>query len=635
MDNNILTEIKVRFENSELNDLIKCIEYYKSKWVINNVNIIDYIHIYSKNFNINIDEYSYDELYNNYKIELYNIVYLEQKTNEKLLILESNDSSINEETDSSIKTNFNKIYESISYAQKILTMGNILTNSHSERNIEISDNLGIHHFFEPDISQNSPYQNLLLFLLENIYMSGYQRYQGYLYEKINYNGHFTHAWKEKMTIKNFIYEKTQYCFDYRQWHNLTSNPSNIRNSIDFLENCQDPRITDLVKNRHVFAFKNGIYICKEYDSENKCYIDHFYEYSSESIKTLGMEIIASKFFNKEFNNFDNLDDFYDIPTPHFQSILDYQEFPEDVCRWVYAFIGRLFYDLGDLDDWQVALFLEGVARSGKSTFTKIVKKFYETCDVGVLSNNIERKFGLSSLKDKLLFLAPEIKSDLGLEQSEFQLLIEGGDMQLPVKHKESQYIRWKTPGLFAGNEPPAYTDNSGSVSRRLLVLKFVKKVTNADPDLDRKLEEELPFLMKKSITSYLGSVRQYKGMDLWKCLPKYFRDTQADMATSTNSLQHFLSSGKVNIGEGYYCREKTFVQAFNDHCKECNLERHKFTMDYYLGIFGNHDISIKQNVKMKYPNNSSGRFYQGNFIIGIDIIDEYENSEINSEYSDF
>ena len=92
-------------------------------------------------------------------------------------------------------------------------------------------------------------------------------------------------------------------------------------------------------------------------------------------------------------------------------LFDYQEFSPEVCRWLYVFIGRLFFNLGELDNWQVALFLEGVAGSGKSTITKLVKKFYETCDVGVLSNNIEKTFGLSSLKDKLLFLAPEIKND--------------------------------------------------------------------------------------------------------------------------------------------------------------------------------------------------------------------------------
>ena len=79
------------------------------------------------------------------------------------------------------------------------------------------------------------------------------------YEKIIHNGHFKHAWKERLTIKKFIYEKTEYCQDYRQWHNLTSNSGNIKNCTEFLENCKDVRETDLIKDRHVFAFSNGIY----------------------------------------------------------------------------------------------------------------------------------------------------------------------------------------------------------------------------------------------------------------------------------------------------------------------------------------------------------------------------------------
>jgi len=329
----------------------------------------------------------------------------------------------------------------------------------------------------------------------------------------------------------------------------------------------------------------------------------------------------------EFDNYDSVDDWYNIPTPFLQSIFDYQEFDEDVSRWLYVFIGRLMFNLGELDNWQVALFLEGVAGSGKSTITKIVKKFYETCDVGVLSNNIEKTFGLGSLKDKLLFLAPEIKSDLRLEQSEFQLLIEGGDMQLPIKHKESHYIEWKIPGLFAGNEPPDYTDNSGSISRRLVVAKFNKKVMNKDSDMDRKLTEELPSIMKKAACAYLSAVNNFKGKDFWSSLPKYFRDTQQDMAQNTHALEHFISSGKVIFGENLYVREKIFVQAFNEHCRECNLDRHKFTTDYYLGVFGNYNISLKKNLKLKYPNAPSGKTYTGSFIYGLDLVNDDEEAD--------
>jgi len=104
------------------------------------------------------------------------------------------------------------------------------------------------------------------------------------------------------------------------------------------------------------------------------------------------------------------------------------------------------------------------------------------------------------------------------------------------------------------------------------------------------------------------------------------------MAQNTHSLEHFLSSGKVLIGEEHYCREKNFVQAFNEHCKECHLERHKFTTDYYLGVFGNYSITVRKNEKMKYPNNHHGRMYQGTFIFGVDIVNDLENEMSMEEF---
>ena len=612
--------IKTRFENSTESELFSYLYSFQNKWVLaGNKNITSFIDKAIDNFGLS-ENFTYNDLNTNYLRCLYNVFYLQQE-----IVKNTPDERYEELT-----LIFNKIFESIDYASKMLKMGNILINSHSDESIEIKDDLGQLRFMEPNIETNSPFQNLILYLLDSIYLCGLQRYLDSLYEKIYYNGYFTHAWKEKLSIRKFIYEKTEFCQDYRQWHNLTSNSSNIKNATEYLENCKDPRINDLKKDRHVFAFRNGIYCCKE--KENELYLDHFYEYGADLTKSLNIDIVACKFFNCNFNNFDEIEDWYDIPTENFQSILEYQEFPEDVCRWIYVFIGRLFFELGELDNWQVALFLEGVAGSGKSTITKIVKKFYETCDVGVLSNNIEKTFGLSSLKDKLLFLAPEIKGDLRLEQSEFQLLIEGGDMQLPVKHRESHYIEWKIPGLFAGNEPPNYTDNSGSISRRLVVAKFHKKVYNKDPDLDYKLNKELPAIMKKAASAYLSAVNKYRGQDFWSSLPKYFRDTQQDMAQNTHSLEHFISSGKVVLGDEQYCREKNFVQAFNDHCKECNLERHKFTTDYYLGVFGNYNITVKKGIKLKYPNTPNSPSYQGTFIFGVDLVNEMGENETEDNF---
>ena len=76
-------------------------------------------------------------------------------------------------------------------------------------------------------------------------------------------------------------------------------------------------------------------------------------------------------------------------------------------------------------------YLKGAASSGKSTLlTRVCRSLYEPADVGVLSNNVERKFGLSALYDKLIFIGPEIKSDIALEQAEFQSMVSGETVQV-------------------------------------------------------------------------------------------------------------------------------------------------------------------------------------------------------------
>lgn len=100
-------------------------------------------------------------------------------------------------------------------------------------------------------------------------------------------------------------------------------------------------------------------------------------------------------------------------------------------------------------------FFKGMASSGKSTIVlKVAKQFYDPIDVGTLSNNHEKKFGLSQLHDKLLFVAPEIKSDLQIEQAEFQSIVSGEDIAIAVKHKVAFSKQWTVPGVLAGNEVP-------------------------------------------------------------------------------------------------------------------------------------------------------------------------------------
>ena len=444
-------------------------------------------------------------------------------------------------------------------------------------------------------NQPSPFQCLLLYLLNKAYIMKMRRYKGQCCKQIETSdGYLTKAWKPVMEIKEFVYFYTQKEDKYDMWRNLTSKGGIVKDTITHLTNCRDMQFPEIKKNRHVWSFQNGIFIGKEWTGER--YVSKFYEYSNPECQALDPTIVSCKYFDLPFDHFETCSDWYTIPTPHIQSIMTYQRFSEEVCRWLYVFMGRLCFDVGDLDAWQVIPFLKGIARSGKSTLiTKVCKKFYDTEDVRTLSNNIEKKFGLWSIHDGFMFISPEVKGDLALEQAEFQSIVSGEDVSIARKNEKALSMSWTVPGILAGNEVPGYRDNSGSVLRRLVTWNFGRQVAKADPKLDEKLDSEIPAIICKCVRAYLEYAQRYNNEDIWNVLPAYFKKVQDEVAKLTNPLQHFLSSEKIVYGSDKFVPQKTFVQLFNAHCVENLLGRCKFNPDIYAGPFSSREIEVRND----------------------------------------
>jgi hypothetical protein len=442
--------------------------------------------------------------------------------------------------------------------------------------------------------QPSPFQCLLLYLLNQTYIMKMRRYKGQCCKQIETSdGHLTKAWRPVMEVKEFVYFYTQKEDKYDMWRNLTSKGSIVRDTITHLSNCRDMQFPEIKKNRNVWSFRNGIFVGREWNDER--YTTKFYKYDTPECQSLDPTIVSCKFFDQEFDHYEGVKDWYDIPTPHMQTVMTYQRFSDDVSRWLYVFIGRLCFDTNVLDGWQVIPFLKGIARSGKSTLiTKVCKKFYDSEDVRTLSNNIEKKFGLWSIHDGFMFISPEVKGDLALEQAEFQSMVSGEDVSIARKNDKALSMTWNVPGILAGNEVPGYRDNSGSVLRRLVTWNFGRQVQKADPHLDEKLDEEIPAILCKCVRAYLEYAQKYNDQDIWNVLPEYFKTVQNQVAMLTNPLQHFLSSGeKVLYGPELFCPQKIFVQMFHQHCQENLLGKCRFNPDTYAGPFSGREIEVR------------------------------------------
>lgn len=468
----------------------------------------------------------------------------------------------------------------------------------------------------------SPFQQAIMQTLRHLYVNNIRRYKGQCCTEIKTpTGCSTRAWKPIMSIQEFVYSIGKKEVEFELWKNLTSRGTAHRDVINHLTNCKDMQFPDIVKNRHVWSFTNGIFIGKEWCPEKKVYKSAFYSYDSNEFKNLDQTVVSCKYFDQEFPDYSHLEDWYDIPTPYFQSVMDYQGFEEEVMRWMYVIGGRLCFDVGDMDGWQVIPFLKGVARSGKSTLiTKAFRKFYGTEDVRTLSNNVEKKFGLSAIYDAYMFIAPEVKNDLSLEQAEFQSIVSGEDVSVAIKCEKAKSIQWKTPGILGGNEVPQWKDNSGSILRRILTFNFGKQVKDADTTLEDKLELELPAILQKCVRAYLDYAQKYANKDVWNVAPEYFKTIQRQVAMVTSMLENFLQSPHVKINPEGCCPRAEFVSKLNAYCGANNLGKPKFNYDFYAGPFSQRDIVVRHHTAMYKGKMMANQ----EFIFGVELLDESE-----------
>jgi hypothetical protein len=476
----------------------------------------------------------------------------------------------------------------------------------------------------PDaIEELEIFQKVLIQILKDLYESNIRKYKGYCCEQIKTReGYDTRAWKQTQLIKEYVHNIAPKESRFMLWKDLTSKGTATLNQlIRYLGDCHDMQFPEIKKNRHLWSFKNGLFLGKIWSDKTGLYQSEFYPYDSKEAMNLDPREVSSKYFDFDFEDYHHLENWYDIPTPHFDKVLKSQFFEEDVCKWMYVMAGRLCFDLNDIDKWQIIPFLKGIARSGKSTLiTKVIKKFYENDDIRTLSNNIETKFGLSSICDGHMFIAPEIKGDLRLEQAEFQSIVSGEDVSIAVKGEKAKNMTWNIPGILGGNEVPNWRDNSGSILRRLMTWDFKKQIKDKDTDplLEKKLELELPVILQKCIRGYLEYAQKYQSDDIWNVIPSYFENVRKQVATITNPLEHYLQSDAIIIDDKRLCPLKKFKQEFTQYCSANNLGKPRFTQDFYIGPFSSRDLELKRIDEVIYGDELKPRRNE-DFIVGLDV----------------
>lgn len=495
----------------------------------------------------------------------------------------------------------------------------------------------------------NPFQDLALHLYAKLSALKYRRKDEYCYEEIvSKEGFRTHAWKQVMSIKDFVYTYVTKETDFVQWQNLTNPAANGSLAAEFMKTSKDPDFPELKVNRYLYAYANGLYHTLH---------DMFYPFKDkpaweemaaeiQTYRRLGgwgeayvaiaptLDDVAVQFFDIPFrfaitpeaeSSFDPLL----IETPELDSIFATQKLDEKTIMWAKTAMGRCLFPVRKLDGWDVILFFKGVAGCGKSTLALLLKSFFPPHLVGTLSSNIEQKFGLSAIYDKLLCICSEVREDFGLDQGDWQSCASGEAVSIAIKNQTAITKVWDTPMFLAGNELPKYRNNSGSVDRRLLLFEFNEKVNveKSDPQLFKKLLDNTDRIMRQLVALYHAAVREHSKSNVWKqgVLPQQIHDFRNNARRIADPLYSFLTQqGVWDFNVDKFMLLDDFRVQYTDYCKKHGVPVPRWTTDHYNFTFKESHLSIQPGQR-----SVGGVLHNGPFILGLQPKDPEEEGMLS------
>ena len=309
----------------------------------------------------------------------------------------------------------------------------------------------------------------------------------------------------------------------------------------------------------------------------------------------------------------------DIELPEMERIMEVQELDENSQEWLVLMLCRLFFPVG-YDRWQVVLFIKGIAGSGKSTLAQIIRNFYPPTCITTLSSNIEAKFGLSAIYKGLVCVCAEVREDFGLDQAEWQSAVSGEEVQIAVKSKTAFPHKWDTPFFWLGNELPKYRNASGSVSRRIFMIEFRKKVQDSDPHLFDKFMNNIDLFQRKGVALYHEALRKHGEKDIWAkgVLGRQLMEWFNRMKNTTDQLYSFVTSGKFDFSPKLHMPLEDFKKDYFEFLKSGGHDKVRWTPEHYESVFQEVGIGVFTDAR-EYPAGSKNSKVTKPWMVGIDL----------------
>lgn len=291
-----------------------------------------------------------------------------------------------------------------------------------------------------------------------------------------------------------------------------------------------PQFPELTPDRTKFSFTNGVLDIKTHT---------FYAYGDG---TLPAGVCCINHIKCAFDP-----EWLEVPVeeldvPGYDDILRCQEFSPEMVNWQDIMIGRLFYNLGELDNWEKQLIIKGWAATGKSSIVKAIVMAIGPSNVGNIPANCEEQWALATVYDKPIWMCTELKKTWPFNTATLQSMNSNETVDIHQKHLKAISKTWNSPGILVGNEEPTswMMDPLGAMYRRAMIFTFEKPPREQNPAIARQLLANVGKLLVRWTRKYVAKTREIGDTSVDNALPMLLKAGSKSFLLRTTPLLRFL-----------------------------------------------------------------------------------------------
>jgi hypothetical protein len=294
----------------------------------------------------------------------------------------------------------------------------------------------------------------------------------------------------------------------------------------------------------------------------------------------------------------------DCRTQEFEVIFDCQNLTTYDKFTAYAFQGRCLFVVMEFDTFQLTFIIVGHGGCGKSTIMMVNQRFYPPHARGILSANIESKFGMSEVMKRgraRCIYCNEVSQDLQLVQEEWQTSTSGEEGSYAVKNKAPDVRVCIAQHLWVGNGLPGgkrWKNDMRQVSRRLMGFLMRNAISPRNGNIMADINASMGALNRRLVLAYFDFVEQFLSVDPISVLdriPPAFATFYNESLSRTDSVSQFFTEGTgtyVEFDDTYTMEMAVLREKYQQFRQARDERRGVWCMEMYGSAFKEHELTL-------------------------------------------